>query len=48
MIIGGIGFLWLIFWFFLYETPEKQKKLSIEELAYIRSDVDQTVTKRKS
>ncbi|MDV3951553.1 MFS transporter [Elizabethkingia anophelis] len=43
MIIGGIGFLWLIFWFILYETPEKQKKLSTEELAYIRSDVDKTV-----
>ncbi|WP_407480679.1 MFS transporter [Elizabethkingia meningoseptica] len=43
MIIGGIGFIWLIFWFFIYESPEKQKRLSAEELAYIRSDVDTSV-----
>ncbi len=43
MIIGGIGFIWLIFWFLIYESPEKQKRLSAEELAYIRSDVDTSV-----
>jgi len=38
IVIGAIGFLWLIFWFLFYEKPEKQKRLSDAELAYIRSD----------
>lgn len=41
IIIGAIGFLWLGFWLFLYEKPEKQKRLSAAELAYIHSDEDQ-------
>ena len=39
-IIGAIGFLWLIFWFWLYEKPEKQKRLGNAERAYIHSDVE--------
>jgi ACS family hexuronate transporter-like MFS transporter len=39
VIIGAIGFLWLIFWFTLYDKPEKQKRLSASELAYINSDL---------
>lgn len=39
-IIGAIGFLWLIFWFWLYEKPEKQKRLGDAERAYIHSDVE--------
>jgi len=35
IIIGAIGLFWLIFWFWLYEKPEKQKRLSAAELAYI-------------
>ncbi|MGK6352327.1 MFS transporter [Parapedobacter sp. DT-150] len=38
--IGAVGFLWLIFWFWFYEKPEKQKRLSAAELAYIQSDVE--------
>jgi ACS family hexuronate transporter-like MFS transporter len=41
VVIGAIGFLWLGFWLFLYEKPEKQKKLSAAELAYINADEDQ-------
>lgn len=37
-VVGGIGFIWLIFWFIFYERPIKQKRLSAEELAYINSD----------
>jgi ACS family hexuronate transporter-like MFS transporter len=49
IIIGAIGFLWLLFWLTLYEKPEKQKRLSAAELNYINSDEDkstptQTVT----
>lgn len=37
IIIGAIGFLWLFFWLVLYDKPEKQKRLSAAELAYINS-----------
>jgi MFS transporter, ACS family, hexuronate transporter len=37
---GALGFIWLIFWWWLYDVPSKKKRLSAEELAYIRSDSD--------
>jgi ACS family hexuronate transporter-like MFS transporter len=40
--MGLIGFLWLVFWLFYYEKPEKQKKLSAGELAYISSGEEET------
>ena len=39
IMIGAIGFLWLAYsggW--MYDKPEKQKRLSTAELAYINSD----------
>lgn len=41
--VGAVGFLWLIFWLFFYETPEKQSRLGAAELAYINSDVVEEV-----
>ncbi len=38
LIIGGIGFLWLIFWFWLYEIPNRNKRVGAAEIAYINSD----------
>ena len=38
LITGGIGFLWLIFWFILYNPPAKHKGLTKEEYDYIHSD----------
>jgi len=43
MITGGVGFFWLIFWFWLYEAPSKQKRLSEAEYQYIHSDEDEVV-----
>jgi ACS family hexuronate transporter-like MFS transporter len=40
---GAIGLIWLIFWFWLYEVPAKQKRLSKEEFNYIHSDTDEQV-----
>ncbi|HEY9044870.1 MAG TPA: MFS transporter [Ohtaekwangia sp.] len=40
IIIGAIGFLWMFFWFIFYEKPERQKRLSAQEFAYINSDED--------
>ncbi len=38
VITGALGFIWLIFWWFFYEIPSKQKRLSAEEYAFIHSD----------
>jgi ACS family hexuronate transporter-like MFS transporter len=38
ILTGAIGFLWLILWFWLYETPMRQKRLSKAEHDYINSD----------
>lgn len=38
IIIGAIGFIWMFFWFVFYEKPEKQKRLSKSELAYINAE----------
>jgi ACS family hexuronate transporter-like MFS transporter len=42
ILIGATGFAWLVLWLILYEKPEKQKKLSAAELAYINSDDHET------
>lgn len=33
---GATGFVWVVVWWWLYETPEKHPRLSPAELAYIR------------
>jgi ACS family hexuronate transporter-like MFS transporter len=38
VITGTLGFIWLIFWFWLYDTPEKQRRLSRDEFNYIHAD----------
>lgn len=38
LLTGFADFTWLIFWLATYRRPEKQPRLSKEELAYIRSD----------
>lgn len=43
-ITGAIGFIWLIFWYAIYEIPTKHKKVTPEELAYINSDKDEEKT----
>ena len=43
ILTGILGFIWLIFWFLFYEIPQRHKKVSTEELAYIESDVDEKV-----
>lgn len=35
---GGLSLLWLCAWLLMYEVPEKHKRVSAEELRYIRSD----------
>ena len=48
IITGAIGFIWVVLWFMFYEIPERHKKVTAGELAYIHSDVDeQAETKEK-
>ncbi len=41
ILTGLLGFVWLIFWFVLYEVPRKQKRLSEAELNFIESDKEE-------
>lgn len=41
IITGALGFIWVIFWFILYEVPEKQRRLSSAEMNFIKSDTDE-------
>lgn len=41
IITGSLGFTWLILWFRYYEIPERQRRVSNNELAYIHSDADE-------
>ncbi len=44
ILTGASGFLWLIFWFWLYETPAKQRRLSKAEYDYIHIDDETAAT----
>ncbi len=35
---GLLGFIWLVFWLWLYEIPERHKRVSRAELEFIHSD----------
>ena len=38
IIIGALGFVWMAFWVFMYEKPEKSKYVNSAELEYIQQD----------
>ncbi len=38
ILVGVIGFIWVVFWYILYEIPSKQKRLTKTEFDYINSD----------
>jgi ACS family D-galactonate transporter-like MFS transporter len=37
LITGGIGILWSLVWFFVYQSPRKSKGINAAELEYIRA-----------
>jgi ACS family hexuronate transporter-like MFS transporter len=47
ILVGAIGFLWVIFWFMLYEIPSKQKKLSKTEFNYIHDEESQIAEEKR-
>jgi len=38
IIIGALGFIWMFFWQFMYDKPEKSKHVNEAELCYIHQD----------
>jgi ACS family hexuronate transporter-like MFS transporter len=38
---GALGFIWLVFWIWLYEIPARHKKISSSEFDYIHSDEEE-------
>ena len=38
IIIGVLGFVWMFFWVYMYDKPEKSKHVNKAELAYILQD----------
>ena len=38
IIIGALGFIWMFFWAFMYDKPEKSKHVNEAELSYIHLD----------
>jgi ACS family hexuronate transporter-like MFS transporter len=45
--IGAVGFVWLVFWLWLYRKPEEHPRVSKAEFAYIRSDPQESGLKIK-
>lgn len=44
ILTGAFGFSWLVLWFWLYEVPEKNRRLGKAEFDYIRSDPPEAAT----
>lgn len=41
ILTGALGLVWLIFWFALYEIPQRHRRLNKAEFEYIHSDKDE-------
>ena len=41
IIIGGLGFIWMGFWQFMYKKPDQNPAVNAAELEYINSDSDE-------
>ena len=44
IVTGLVGFVWLIFWLWLYKRPEEHTRLTEEERKHIQSDPPDTIT----
>ena len=38
IVIGGLGFIWMGFWMFMYKKPNQNPRVNAAELAYIEQD----------
>ena len=48
VLIGGVGFIWLIFWWKYYAPPALQKRVSAKELAYIQQDAENETDEKEN
>jgi ACS family hexuronate transporter-like MFS transporter len=46
IVVGAVGFVWMIFWIIFYDTPERQKRLNAAERDYINSDTQVEAVQR--
>ena len=48
LLVGGVGFVWMGVWVYVYDVPQKSKHVNAAELAYIEQDaaVDASLTER--
>ena len=44
LIVGALGFVWLVMWVVLYRRPAEHPRVSAAELAYIQSDPTEATT----
>jgi len=45
IVVGSFGFIWLLFWWAIYQKPENHPRLGRAELAYIQSEPSEQVVK---
>ena len=48
VLIGGVGFIWLIFLWKYYAPPALQKRVSAKELAYIQQDAENETDEKEN
>jgi ACS family hexuronate transporter-like MFS transporter len=46
IVLGATGFVWMIFWYWLYATPAQSSRVSPAELAHINSDPPEPATEK--
>lgn len=47
VIIGALGFIWMGFWVFMYDKPEKSRHVNAAELEYIHQDDESEACHKK-
>jgi len=47
IVAGILGLVWLVFWLALYEIPQRSRRTSPSEIAFIQSDADEAAQERK-
>ena len=48
VVIGALGYIWMLFWILLYKEPRKNSKVNGAELAYINQDTIDTETSKET
>ncbi|MDD8017692.1 MAG: MFS transporter [Bacteroidota bacterium] len=46
IVVGALGFIWILFWWKIYDKPENKKNLSKAEFDYIHSDPPEPSTEK--